>query len=142
VKQVLEATFSNSVFTFWQQSHVYVQSYVYFIGSMQRRANYQMQYQLVTYAYQAGLLHGCCLRILFSVGHCINYILPLPSLWCVPGWHYTSSPFISYPVILSRSFRPLIHFVPGHFVPSHFVPWSFRPLVISSPRAESTEVPP
>jgi hypothetical protein len=47
------------------------------------------------------------------------------------------------------------HFVPGHFVPGHFVPVissphtfrppsfcprSFRPLVISSPRAESTEV--
>jgi hypothetical protein len=51
------------------------------------------------------------------------------------GWHYTSSPFISYPVISSRSFRPLIHFVPGHFVPGHFVPWSFRPLVILSRRA-------
>jgi hypothetical protein len=55
-------------------------------------------------------------------------------------WHYTSSPFISYPVISSRSFRPLIHLVPGHFVPGHFVPWSFHPLVISSPRAESAEV--
>jgi hypothetical protein len=54
-------------------------------------------------------------------------------------WHYTLSPFISSPVISSRSFRPLIHFVPGHFVPGHFVPWSFCPLVISSPSAESTE---
>jgi hypothetical protein len=35
----------------------------------------------------------------------------------INGWHYTSSPFISYPVISSRSFRPLIHFIPGHFVP-------------------------
>jgi hypothetical protein len=48
-----------------------------------------------------------------------------------------------------------LHFVPFHFVPGHFVPvissphtfrpqsfcpQSFRPLVISSPRAESTEV--
>jgi hypothetical protein len=46
-------------------------------------------------------------------------------------WHYTSSPFISSPVILSRSFRPLIHFVPGNFVPGHFVPWSFCPLELN-----------
>jgi hypothetical protein len=49
-------------------------------------------------------------------------------------WHYTSSPFILSPVISSRSFRPLIHFVPGHFVPGHFVPWSFRPLELNLQR--------
>jgi hypothetical protein len=46
-------------------------------------------------------------------------------------FHFVPGHFV--PVISSRSFRPLIHFVPGHFVPGHFVPWSFRPLVISSP---------
>jgi hypothetical protein len=70
----------------------------------------------------------------------VTYDRRLTNHYMKSRWHYTSYPFISYPVISSRSFCPLIHFVPGHFVPVHFVPWSFRPLVISSPRAESTEV--
>jgi hypothetical protein len=74
-------------------------------------------------------------RYLLCKIHCLRSRKESP-LW----WHYTSSPFISSPVISSRSFRPLIHFVPGHFVPGHFVPWSFCPLVISSPIAEPTEV--
>jgi hypothetical protein len=40
---------------------------------------------------------------------------------------YILSPVISFPVISS---------------PGHFVSWSFRPVVVSSPRAESTEVHP
>jgi hypothetical protein len=70
--------------------------------------------------------------------HCFPSLIG--PVYAISRWHYTLSSFISYPVFSSRSFRPLIHFVPGHFVSGHFVPWSFRPLVISSPRAECTEV--
>jgi hypothetical protein len=70
-------------------------------------------------------------KMLLSRTHVFVILFPRNSLKI--RWHYTSSPFISSPVISSRSFCPLIHFVPGHFVPGHFVPWSFCPLVISSP---------
>jgi hypothetical protein len=49
------------------------------------------------------------------------------------GLPYDSSPFISSPVISSRSFRPLVISTPVISSPGHLVPWSFRPLLSHQP---------
>jgi hypothetical protein len=46
---------------------------------------------------------------------------------------YDSSPFISFPVISSRSFRPLVISSPVISSPGHLVPWSFCPLLSHHP---------
>jgi hypothetical protein len=83
---------------------------------------------------------------LVTLSTCCRYSLTIitwPTI-DIKGWHYTSSPFISSPVISSRSFRPLIHFVPGHFVPlSHIYRGSCleRPLQNKkTPHTHSPEV--
>jgi hypothetical protein len=63
-----------------------------------------------------------------------SQILPLPSFSSFLFWlPYYSSPFISSPVILSRSFRPLVISYPVISSPGHLVPWSFRPLLSHHP---------
>jgi hypothetical protein len=46
---------------------------------------------------------------------------------------YDPSPFISSPVISSRSFRPLVISYPVISSPGHLVPWSFCPLLSHHP---------
>jgi hypothetical protein len=47
--------------------------------------------------------------------------------------HYDSSPFISSPFILSRSFCTLVISYPVISSPGHLVPWSFCPLLSQHP---------
>jgi hypothetical protein len=49
------------------------------------------------------------------------------------GLPYDSSPFISSPVVLSWSFRPLVILYPVIWSPGHLVPWLFCPLLSHHP---------